>query len=206
VFNKDYQLSVQNYYTSNYNKKQIIIGDSFSFGMNHFFGWANRHNGVYKSTAPFSITRDGVIYEHYDPKHHSDFLNIKGVDEKSIPIVLENIGWLTKDFDNDMYITWFGDIYNGDNEIVEKKWRNYSYWLKYTKEQYESLELLCEYLIDRFDIPSNVIGHNTNVNGVDKIGGIVYKSNFSALYYGVNPTFEFERFVNNIHKKISKDD
>ena len=137
-------LGIQNFHQTEYNKTQIIVGNTFASGLDHITRWKTRMNGKYKSTAPFTILRDGTIHTHFDPKHHSDFMGIKDVDRNSIPIVLENYGWLTKDLQNDRYLTWIGDIYNEEDGIVETRWRNHSYWSQYTSEQIDSLVKLCK--------------------------------------------------------------
>lgn len=194
-------IGLQNFYQSEFMKTQIIIGNTFSNGLNHVTGWETRMNGKYKSTAPITILMDGTIHLHFDPKHHSDFMGIENIDKHSIPIVLENLGWLTKDLQNDRYLTWIGDIYNGENKVVEKRWRNHTYWTTYTNEQVESLVNVCEYLCDRFDIPRETFSHNTYVDSVDKFRGVVYKGNFSKFYSDVNPTFMFDEFKNKLELK-----
>ncbi len=194
-------LSIQNYYQTEYKKSQIIIGNSFSNGLDHVNRWETRLNGKYKSTAPFTITRDGTIYLHYDPKHHSDFIGVKDIDRYAIPIVLENQGWLTKDLQNDRYLTWIGDIYNEENEIVESRWRNHSYWSTYTDEQMDSLVKLCKYLGEKFDIPLDAMSHNTNVPMIDNHNGIAYKGNFSKYFSDVSPAFNFDEFKNKLRLK-----
>ena len=59
--------------------------------MRHFESWINRRNGNYKKTTPFTIDVDGTIYQHYDPKYYSDFLNCEQ-DKCNIPIILVIIG------------------------------------------------------------------------------------------------------------------
>lgn len=194
-------LGIQNFYQTEYKKSQIVIGNSFSSGLDHVTRWQTRLNGKYKRTAPFTIARDGTIYLHFDPKHHSDFIGVKDIDRHAIGIVLENQGWLTKDLQNDRYLTWIGDIYNEEDEIVETRWRNHSYWSTYTEEQLDSLAKLCRYLCERFDIPLEALSHNTNIAMIDHYTGIAYKGNFSKYFSDVSPAFDFEAFKNKLELK-----
>lgn len=194
-------LGIQNFYQTEYKKTQIVVGNTFASGLDHVTRWQTRLNGKYKSTAPFTILRDGTIHLHFDPKHHSDFMGIKDIDRHCIPIVLENQGWLTKDLTNDRYLTWIGDIYNEEEEIVETRWRNHSYWSPYTEEQTDSLVKLCKYLCERFNIPLEAIPHNCNVTTVDNFEGITYKGNFSKYFSDVSPAFDFDEFKNKLELK-----
>jgi N-acetyl-anhydromuramyl-L-alanine amidase AmpD len=190
-------LGVNNFYQTEYPKKQIVIGNSFSKGLTHVTGWRTRVNGKYKKTAPFTITRDGTIYFHYDPKHHSEFIGTEEIDKNIIPIVLENEGWLTKDSDSEGYLNWVGDIYNEDDGIIETRWRNHRYWSSYTDEQIESLVRLCKYLCERFEIPLETLAHNTKAD-VDFFEGVLYKSNYSKYYTDVSPAFDANEFKNKL--------
>ena len=195
---KEYVLGESNYHPIQYMKKQIIIGNTFNNDLNHIVSWRNRLNGKYKTTAPISILKNGDIYFHYDPKYHSEFMGVKHIDKYSIPIVLENQGWLTKNLQNDTFLTWIGDIYNGGDNIIEKKWRKHIYWDPYTDKQIDSLNEVCDYLCDKFEIPKTTLNHNTYVSSAENLEGVLYKANFSKYYTDVNPAFNFERFKNNL--------
>src|ERR1035438_3561913 len=122
-----YLLSKNNYNSIESSKKYIIIAHTFNNNMKHVIGWKHRLNGNYKKTAPFSIDTNGVIYNHFDPKYHSEFLNNKELDKNSIVILIENDGWLIKDDEKNLFIGCFGDIYRGE-DVIEKRWRGYNYW------------------------------------------------------------------------------
>lgn len=190
-------LGENNYYRSEYPKSQILIGNTFASGLSHFSRWQTRLNGKYKQTTPFTITKDGVIYCHYDPKHHSDFIGIEEIDRYIIPIVLENEGWLIKDSDSERYINWVGDIYNEEDGIIETRWRNHRYWSPYTNEQIESLIKLSKYLCERFDIPLEALAHNTKAE-VQFFEGIAYRSNYSKYYTDISPAFNTTEFKNKL--------
>lgn len=194
-------LGANQFYKTEYKKTQIIIGHSMSNNLDHLNKWQTRLNGKYKATAPFTILRDGTIHIHYDPKHHSDFVGIEEIDKHSIPIILENQGWLYKDLQNNRYLTWLGDIYNQEDEVVEKRWRNNLYWSPYTKEQMNSLINLCKYICERFNIPLVALSHNTNIETAGDFEGILYRANFSKYFSDISPAFKFDEFKNNLELK-----
>ena len=94
---KTYKLSDKNYYEKEFIKHQVVIGNSFSENLNHLKRWEHRLVGEYTKTYTFTIDRKGNIYQHYDTKYYSDFINDKMIDKKIISITIENQGWLLKD-------------------------------------------------------------------------------------------------------------
>jgi N-acetyl-anhydromuramyl-L-alanine amidase AmpD len=199
--NKTFLLSTNNYYPSGYNKTQIVVGNTLSTGFNHFTKWTTRLNGHYKNTAPFTITLDGAIHMHYHPSHHSNFIGVKDIDRHIIPIVLENEGWLEKDFKTNELIDWVGNIYNREDEIVETRWRGRNLWAPYSEEQIDSLVVLCKSLSKQFDIPTQAMSHNTRVETIDDYNGVAFRSNFSKYYSDVSPAFDFNGFKNKLELK-----
>ena len=197
-----YKLSNNNYVEEKTNKKRIIIGNTFSYDMNHVKGWETRYNGSYKKTAHYTISVYGTIHEHFSPDYYSKLMLNEKVNKTSIIILLENIGWLIEsNLKEKEYIDYTGNMYNQSN-VFEKIWRGYKYWSEYTKEQEESTIKLVKELCTKYKIPLNVIAHNTNVNDANKYEGILYKSNFEKFYTDVNPTWNFEQFKNNIELKL----
>ena len=193
-----FKLSEQNYIPIETQKKRIVIGNSFSVDMSHYIGWTIRLNGNFKRTANYTISLSGDVHEHFSPKYYSNYMNDIKLDENTISIVLENEGWLTKDlFDENKYINYIGHIYNRD-EVVEKRWRNFKYWVPYTNEQMESLSKLVKQLCNDFNIPLNVVSHNTGFKDANKYEGVLYRSNFEKYYTDISPTFDFEGFKNKI--------
>ena len=199
-FNCEHLLSSKNYDIIESIKKQIVLGNTFNRDMKHVIGWKHRYNGEYKKTASFTIDVNGIIYKHFDPKYQSKFFNDLTLDSKSIVILLENDGWLTKNDKNNSFISWLGHIYNESDTVYEKKWRGYSYWAPYNKKQMDSTVKLVKYLCDEFYIPIAAMTHNTKVEYLEDYNGIVYRSNIEKDYTDVNPSFDFEYFVDNINK------
>jgi hypothetical protein len=54
-----------------------------------------------------------------------------------------------------------------------------------------SLELVVENKIEK-----KCVGHNTKLKDVDKITGIVSRSNFDETFTDLSPAFNFEKFTN----------
>lgn len=194
-----YYLTTNNYIGEETDKDKIVIGNTFSTNMNHYIGWSTRYNGKYKKTANYTVRLDGSIYEHFSPKYHSNFTDYISLDKTIISIVLENEGWLIKDLNNEnVYITNFGNIYNRVDDIIIRKWRSNKYWAPYTDKQLESTAKLVIKLCDEFNIPLEVINHNTKINKVNDYKGVLYKSNLNQYFTDVNPSWDFIRFKDNV--------
>lgn len=195
--NETYLLPKNNYFEVENIKKQIIIGNTFNHDMRHIIGWLNRFNGKYKKTAAFTIDAAGIVYKHFEPSYQSEYFSDLELNNKSIVILLENDGWLTKNTENNEFISSQGYIYKGEN-IFYKKWRDYNYWSPYTEEQMKSLVLLSKELCKEFFIPLAAMTHNTKVEDLENYKGILYKSNLAKHYTDVSPAFDFDYFINNI--------
>lgn len=198
IDNKTYQLSKKNYVEIESNKKLIVLGHTNNSKMKHFIGWEKRMGGLYKKTAHFSISTDGTVYQHFDSKYSSRYFNNQSLNNKSIIILLENEGYLTKDSETNEFITWIGDIYKEKNNVFEKKWRNLNFWVGYSQEQFESAINLVNYLCTKHKIPKKTMNHNTKVNDLGDFSGIVYKANLEKYYTDLNPSWNFQLFKTKI--------
>lgn len=199
-----YKLTNNHFHQIEYKKTQIVVGNTFNSGMNHYNGWLKRLNGNYTATANFTISVSGKIYQHFDPKYFSDYINIKGTNEYIISILLENEGWLEKNDAGD-YITVCGNIFPSDS-VIERRWRSQKYWAPYSNEQNESLIKLIRYLCDKYDIYLKTVGHNTQVESVLDYNGVLFKSNFAKEFTDVSPAFNFIEFKNNLELKNNDDE
>ena len=176
-------------------KTRIVIGNTFLTKMKHYIGWNNRHNGKYNKCAMFTIRLDGIIFQHFSPKYFSNFMDNYNINKSTITIVLENEGWLTRDLNyKNKFVNYVYDIYNRDELVFEKKWRNYEYWAPYTIKQEESLSGLINKLCDDFNIPKMVIEHNTSFDDATEFNGVLYRSNFGKYYTDVSPAWNFGSF------------
>jgi hypothetical protein len=176
-------------------KTRIVIGNTFLTKMKHFIGWNNRYNGKYDKCAMYTIGLDGNIYQHFPPMYFSNFMDDLKINESTITVVLENEGWLMKDLNHkNKFVNYVYDIYNRDELVFEKKWRNHEYWAPYTIKQEKSLSVLINKLCDDFNIPKMVIEHNTSFDDATEFNGILYRSNFEKHYTDVSPAWNFDSF------------
>jgi hypothetical protein len=186
-----YQLPKTNYYQEIYPKTQIVIGHNGRKDMRHYEGWKRRNNGINKKTSSYTIDKEGNIFEHFDPKYYSDFIGVEQ-DKSNISITLVNVGWLKLDPINNIYTDWLGHVYSKKTSVLEKTWRDRSYWVKYTEEQIDSLKYLVDKLCDQFEIPKECIGNNVYNENVDIYKGITFRSNYSQEIRDISPAFEVD--------------
>ena len=192
-----YTLTTKNFYSESHEKKQIVIGNSFNEGMNHFIGWENRLNGFYKKVSNFTIDTEGKIYQHFNTDYYSDFLNNSLYNKNIISVILVNQGWFDYDVMDKKFINYLGITYTGNN-MTEKRWRNHSFWENYTEKQLESLVYLTNLLLEKYNIPKKVISHNTHVKDIYNFTGVSYRSNWVKDSTDLNPSFNFEIFKNKV--------
>jgi hypothetical protein len=201
INNSEYILSNKNFNQIETNKFRILIGNTFSVDMMHYIGWLSRYNGNYKKTAPYTVNLNGEIFEHYNPIYYSEIIDNEEFNKSTILILLENEGWLSKDFNEEnKYITYVGNIYNRVDDVLYKKWRHNKYWAPYTQEQFKSTIFLVNMLCDRFKIPKNVVSSNTKITNPHSHEGILYKGNLNTNFTDVNPSWDFLNFKEEIEK------
>jgi hypothetical protein len=200
INDKKYILTENNFIPIETMKSQIVLANTLNTDMCHFKGWTKRYNGKYLKTAAFTIDAAGLVYKHFDPKYHSKYFGELEHDTKSIVILLENNGWLTKNTEKNEFNNWLGGIYNKDKKIFKKKWRGYEYWACYNDKQVESAVNLVKILCEEYFIPLSVMTHNTKVD-VDALESIVYKSNINKHYKDLNPSWDCLKFKNKIENE-----
>ena len=181
------------YYDNISDKRQVVICNSYSSDIDYMNKWNTRCGGSYKNTVPYSIDLDGTVYEHFNPKYSSVVTGLDA-DANLIGINLINEGWLVLGEDNE-YFNTFKTIYKREPTPLNIEWRGKEYWTPYTKEQMESLVELCKFLCDKFNIETTTMTHNTKVNGVSDLKGILYRSNYSDQYRDVSPAFDFNYLI-----------
>jgi N-acetyl-anhydromuramyl-L-alanine amidase AmpD len=181
------------------NKKQIILIHSGRYINDYLASLKFRYNGEYNKIPNYVVTREGDILQLLSDKEYSKIFHSDEVNQNSITICLENLGWLTKEPLTNHYVNWIGDIYNGD--VFERKWRDYYFWQPYTDRQIEVTSELCEELLKNNDIPQKITGHNTKINGIEKFEGIVTRSNYESDYTDLSPAFNFENFLKKIENE-----
>lgn len=182
-----------NFVGTHQDKKQIILTHTSRDVEEYLMSLKYRMNGKFTRIPHYIIAKDGSVIQTLSEEHYSDFFHYPQINEESIIISLENLGWLEKVPLKDQYTNWIGNIYKGS--AYEKKWRDYFLWEPYTEIQMQSAAELCIKLVTEHKIEKKCIGHNTKIDNVDKLGGIVSRSNFETIYTDVSPAFNFEKFT-----------
>lgn len=189
---KSYWVDKSNYYSSKNKKDQIVLSFSLRKGHNHIVRLQHKEFGKSKQWNTFTITREGNIYQHYDERYYTDFLNVKDGDKQSISIVMENMGSLIE-LTNHNFVNWLNEECDSDR-VLQKKWLGYEYWEKIDDEQLNSLAQLCIDLCDKHDIPKKCIEFNHYHKDIAKFKGIVFAGNYIDDSGDVNPFFDITKF------------
>jgi N-acetyl-anhydromuramyl-L-alanine amidase AmpD len=174
-------------------KTQIILSHTSREVEQYLASLKFRYNGNFDKLPNFIITRNGEVLQLIPEIGYTNFFNNETVNENSVVVSLENLGWLEKKPLSNYYINWIGSIYKG--EVYEKKWRDFFFWQPYTQLQVDSLVELCLQLTDSLQIEKRSIGHNTKIDGITKWNGIISRSNIDSKYTDLNPSFNFENFT-----------
>jgi len=196
---KKYKANQKNYYKSTHKKRKIILFDSLRKSDYHLIRLINRDNEQHKTWNTYTINRDGIIYEHFNPKYYSDYYGVKTFDKESISIVLENMGGLDYDEELNVFYNSLNEVCDND-KVFQRNWKGFSFWEKYTDEQIKSLVDLILILTEKFKIPIKTIGFNNFNEKSGAFNGILCRSNLDSNYYDVNPSFDFTLFDNMIYK------
>lgn len=200
IDNETYCIPEVNRYKTQIAKTQIILGTSLRKDNNHIIRLQHKDYGKTKKWNTYTISRTGEIYQHYDPKFHSDFLGLKEFDKKSISVVLENMGCLFRTPTN-KYINWLNEICD-EQRVEEKQWLDYCFWEKITDEQLVSSVELCKYLCEEFNIPKVLIEFHHFHKDISKFKGIVFRSNYIEDCSDINPLFNIGKFNEMLHNEF----
>lgn len=191
-----YAVETKNFYQTKTKKTQILVGGSLRKDSNRIVHLKTKDFGQSKRWPTYTISRDGKIYQHFDPQFYSDYMGVKEIDKKAISVELENMGWVYFNNNRECFVNWIEEECDGTLS-GEQCWKNYRYWEKYTNEQHASLAQLCLYLMKEFDIKKDAVGHNSLETEIDlsTFEGIVCKSNYDTDYTDLNPFFDFNKFL-----------
>jgi N-acetyl-anhydromuramyl-L-alanine amidase AmpD len=174
-------------------KTQIILCHTSREVEEYLASLMFRYNSKYDKIPNYVVTRDGRVLQLLSNEGYGNFFDDVITNKLSIVVTLENLGWLEKKPLTNHYINWKGSIYN--EQVYEKKWRDYYFWQPYTSEQIQKTAELCKYLIDTLQIEKTCIGHNTKVDGIENFEGICSRSNHNSTFTDLSPSFNFETFI-----------
>lgn len=180
-------------------KRQIILCHTSREVEEYLTSLKFRYNSNYDKIPNYVVTRKGNVLQLLGETSHSNYFSSPNINRNSIIICLENFGWLEKKPLSSYYINWKGSIYN--EQVYEKKWRDFFFWQPYTNSQIQMTAGLCLQIAETHQIEKRCIGHNTKVDGVEMFNGIVTRSNFDTRFTDLNPSFDFAAFTKYIENE-----
>lgn len=157
---------------------------------------------------PYIVGRDGTIYEVFDPKYWCYHLKVGDpeMDARSIGIELASEGALTRV--NEWLYAFDGQkkLYH----VVDDKgkfydhgepWRGYQYFDAYDDPQVEATIKLCDYLIEKFEIPRLMpIDHLTEARSKYwNFKGILGHHHVRSDKTDMHPGFPYDHFKRSLH-------
>ena len=174
-------------------KTQIILCHTSREVEEYLASLKFRYNSKYDKIPNYVITREGKVLQLLSDQGYGNFFDDHITNKLSIFVMLENLGWLEKKPLTNHYINWKGSIYN--EQVYEKKWRDFYFWQPYTPQQIKMSAELCKHLTETLQIEKTCVGHNTKVDGIENFEGICSRSNYDSNYTDLNPSFNFETFI-----------
>jgi N-acetyl-anhydromuramyl-L-alanine amidase AmpD len=184
---------IENNFKNGNKKTQIVLTHTSRNLFDFMTAIKLRFGGKPIKLPHYLIGKDGKILQILDDDKNGKYLNTDKVNNKSIVICLENLGWLEKQPLKKYHINWIGTIYR--EKVFDRKWRNYFFWDPYTEIQLEKTAELCKELSKKHGILTQFIGHNTKIKGVESYMGIITRSNFDEFATDISPAFDFEKFI-----------
>lgn len=198
---KKYKIGKDNYIKKKTKKELIIIGDTCRSDSNHIIRMQQKDFGNSREWNTFTISRDGKIYQHYNPDYYSNYSGDSKIDKRSISILFENMNYLN--VVDDKYFNWINEECKDINNIYKKYWKSGYYWEKYTEEQYISFVDLLVDLFDKYkDIPNRIISSNLYESESYTYKGVLSRSNISKEEVDVNPSFDYKKVITLLSEKI----
>ena len=174
-------------------KTQIILCHTSREVEEYLASLKFRYNSKYDKIPNYVVTREGKVLQLLSDQGFGNFFDDHITNKLSIFVMLENLGWLEKKPLTNNYINWKGSIYN--EQVYEKKWRDFYFWQPYTPQQIKMSAELCKHLTETLQIEKTCVGHNTKVDGIENFEGICTRSNYDSNYTDLNPSFNFETFI-----------
>lgn len=159
------RLNENQYYQEEFPKKQIVLHHTVSNGnaKSVMAWWASTPA---KIGVAFIIDREGVIYQCFSSKHWAHHLgtkakNNKQLNQESIGIEMCSWGGLTRKENPKLkgtpkfFSTTSAEVPKEEVVKLDKPFRGFEYFQKYTDKQLKSLQLLLKYLCQFYTIPKN---------------------------------------------------
>ncbi|MES2590207.1 MAG: peptidoglycan recognition family protein [Bacteroidota bacterium] len=157
------RLKETQYYQEEFPKKQIVFHHTVSnaHAYNVMAWWAKTPTRI---GVAFIIDRDGIIHQCFSSKHWAHHLgtkakNNKQLNQESIGIELCSWGGLTRK-ENPMlkgspkfYSSTGTQVPKEEVVKLEKSFRGFLYFQKYTEKQLKSMQILVNYLCEMYKIP-----------------------------------------------------
>tara|TARA_R110000824_G_scaffold73220_5_gene186497 strand:+ start:6703 stop:7323 length:621 start_codon:yes stop_codon:yes gene_type:complete len=186
------------YHEEEHVKTQIILCHTSRHLKDYLTGIKTRMGGEYKKSPHYLISKKGDIINNFPPNNSSEFFGDDTIDNQSVVVMLENLGWLKLNPLSGEYTNWAGDIYKG--KVYQKQWRDHNFWTIYTDEQIVVLSELITKLCDKLDIEKILVGHNVKVDGIKRFNGVCSRSNYTDYWTDLSPAFEFEKLKEHLKK------
>jgi N-acetyl-anhydromuramyl-L-alanine amidase AmpD len=149
---------------------------------------------------------DGDIVQAFSSKYYAYHLGLKTnmnvpIAKSSIGIELCNFGWLTKKADG-KYYTYVNSVVPAEEVIeLDKEYRGYKYWHKYTDGQLLSLRDLLIYLCDKYNIPKKYQGDeifDLNQRALNGESGIWSHTSFRSDKFDISPQPSIKRILSTL--------
>lgn len=194
------KLNEREYFKDIVKKKQIVL--------HHTVSNSNAESVIryWNLTAPriatpFVIELNGNIVELFDPKYWSWHIG-KGANKKdnqeSIGIEVINAGGLVKR--NNKIYWWDGTHeFKGEYLELEKEWRGFKYFAKYTEPQEIALGKLVTSLCLEFNIRPVILPTLEYKREFFEFDGIVNHSNLRADKTDLSPAFDLKKLQERIY-------
>lgn len=174
------------------NKRIILCIDSFLPLDEYLLSIKNRYGGSFLSTPSLTISKKGDVYQHREMLSTNKCLLGSDLNEKSIIVSFENLGFIKKSVNN--FVDWRSNQYDG--EVFNKKWRGFDYWDQYTEEQFKTFNKVSNYLCNRYNINNDGIESNVYLKlNYKEVNGVFCLSNFKEHSVSLNPSFIFNQVL-----------
>lgn len=176
----------------NRNINHIVLSHTYREAKGYLASLSFRFNSNYDKKPHFFVDKNGDVTEVLPSNQSTRIFESYGMKDGFISIMLENLGYLKQDSNNDTFLNWKGEI--AESEPFSRNWRGYEYWDVYPQKQIKELINLCKNICVENNINPIFIGHNTKINDINNFNGIITRSNFSSRHTDLNPSFDFSYF------------